>query len=174
MAVLVVGSEATFAALRPRLFGRRRVSPEAAEKVAAALRRANPHADLDALLPGTVLTIPDLEEVAVPDELALDDSVSQTVAAMHEAVLGTLNGVANDAEALGKDDMVRARHLLGTLKSSAVRKAVGDDHVLAGQVERAQRSVSEEDAGVKARLAAVARAREEWAGELDGLKGLLP
>ena len=76
MPVIIVGTEKNFAALRPRLF-RGRVSTAAVKETTDALAAANPHVDLEALQPGTILTVPDLPHVKVEGDVSLDDTTKQ-------------------------------------------------------------------------------------------------
>ena len=78
MPVIVVGAEKNFAALRPRLFTGK-VSNEAVREVTEAIAAANPHADLKALEPGTVLTIPDHPRLSTRGDLSLDESTTTQV-----------------------------------------------------------------------------------------------
>ena len=73
MPVLIVGKEKNFAALRPRLFSGP-ISTAAAREVSEAIAAANPDADLSALQPGTILTVPDSPHLSVRGDVSLDDT----------------------------------------------------------------------------------------------------
>lgn len=174
MAVLVVGAETNFAALRPRLFGPRRVSPDTAKRVADALREANPGVDLDGLLPGTVLVVPDLDAVSLDAELSLGDGAGQAVTGLHDALVGALRGATDEALRRNAEDAAERGRLAEVLQSAAVRKAADGDPLIAAQLDRTSGLIAEEDALAESRSAAISEARDEWAAELDGLEGLMP
>ena len=174
MAVLVVGAETTLAALHPRLFGGRRVSADTAKRVADALRKANREVDLDALRPGTVLVVPDLEGVSLDAELSLGAGADQALAAVRAAIAGTLDDVAGEAFRREAEDAGGRRWLAETLRSQQVKRAVEGQPLLAAQLERTLRLVAEADAGAEGRAAAISAAHDDWAAELATLKRLMP
>jgi hypothetical protein len=67
-----------------------KVSTKTAGEVADQLRKANPHASLDKLTPGTVLTIPDSANVQVRGELSLDKATMDALKGLGEHGKSTL------------------------------------------------------------------------------------
>ena len=173
MPIVVVGAERNFAALRSRLFSGR-VSTAAAGRVADALRRANPHIDLDDLRPGTVLTVPDLPEVSVERELSLDEASSRAVDALFEAGTEALEGLVAAAQVLERERAAERKQLAKALDSREVRAAASQDPALAADLEATRGAVADEEAAAKERAAALKRARAEWGEELEALKAVLP
>lgn len=173
MPILVVGAERNFAALRSRLFSGR-VSSAAARRVADALRAANPHVDLDALRPGTVLTVPDLPEVSVERELSLDELSRQGVEALFEAASGILDNLAATAQGLEREAAAERKRLIKSLQAREVKAAAAEDRVLASDIEATRGAVEEEEARAKESAAALKRAHAEWKTELDALRTILP
>src|SRR5215831_9405815 len=92
MPVIVVGTEKTFAELAPRLL-RGEVSTAASRDVADAMAAANPHVDLEALTPGTVLTVPDVPHVSVVGDVSLDTNSTQVIAAVIDSGEATLEAL---------------------------------------------------------------------------------
>jgi len=172
MPILVVGSEKNFAALRPRLFTGR-VSPKAAGEVAAAIREANPHADLDKLEPGTVLTIPETAKVSVRGELSLGETVRAAVEGLSNAGKEALEELAATAAAREAEASEERKQLAKTLRSKELDGPIRQDKALAADIEAARTAVTEEEQRSGERAAALDQARAEWTTELDALKGLL-
>jgi hypothetical protein len=172
MPILVVGSEKNFAALRPRLFTGR-VSPKAAGEVAAAIREANPHADLDKLEPGTVLTIPETAKVSVRGELSLGETVRAAVEGLSNAGKEALEELAATAAAREAEASEERKQLAKTLRSKELDGPIRQDKALAADIEAARTAVTEEELRSGERAAALDQARAEWTTELDALKGLL-
>jgi hypothetical protein len=171
MPILVVGSEKNFAALRPRLFAGR-VSPKAAGEVAAAIREANPHADLDKLAPGTVLTIPETAKVSVRGELSLGETVRTAIEGLSNAGKGALEQLTATAGARETEASEERKQLAKTLRSKELDAATRDDKALAADVDAAREAVAEQDKRAGERAAALEQAKAEWTQELDALKGL--
>jgi hypothetical protein len=172
MPVLVVGTERNFAGLRRRLFPGRRLPKATAARVADAIRAANPHADLDALRPGTVLSIPDLPEITVDT----GPSVADTAAAATADVRGPLGPVLEElmtaARAREEQDAKERAALRGLLDRREVADATGADADLARDVEEIRAAVTAEEEAAPARQEALHRAHAEWRVELDALEEL--
>jgi hypothetical protein len=171
MPIVVVGTEKNFAALRPRLVAGR-ISTKAAGELAAAIRAANPHANLDKLTPGTVLTIPDAPNVKVRGELSLGDTLEGALEGLSNAgktALAELTATAGEREGEAAKER---KELAKTLASKELEAAGRKDQELAADLEATRKAVDEEDARAGERAAALEKAQGEWAGELDALKGL--
>ena len=171
MPILVVGSEKNFAALRPRLFAGR-VSPKAAGEVAAAIREANPHADLDKLAPGTVLTIPESDRVSVRGELSLGETVRAAVEGLSNAGRSALEELTATAAARESEASEERKQLAKTLRSKELEGPARQDKALAADLDATREAVAEEEKRSGERAAALDQAKAEWTQELDALKGL--
>jgi len=181
MAIVVVGNEKNFAALRPRLFGGEKVSSKAAGEVADAVRKANPHADLDKLAPGTVLRIPDSPHVKVRGEVSLDETTAGAVAgiAAHgKELLGEISQAAERRAAETREERAQVLKALDSI-GGETRKAAGTqagkprEPGLAKEVTAARKGIEEEDARENERLETLNQAREEWTAGLEALAARL-
>lgn len=172
MPVIVVGNEKNFAALRPRLFAGK-VSNKAAGDVAAEIRKANPHANLDKLTPGTVLTVPDSPRVGVRGELSLDETTRSAITGLAnfgQGVLDDLAGAAGRQETEDKKERARVQKALAGLAGDTSSRR---DRELAKDLESARGALAEEEDRAKERAATLKKAQAEWTAGLDELKGLL-
>jgi len=172
MPIVVVGNERNFAALRPRLFAGR-ISTKAAGEVARAVREANPHADLDRLEPGTVLTVPDVRTVAVRGELSLDETTKDAVEGLSNAGKEALQALAAAGKARAAEARAERKQLAKSLEAKRLEDAVRKDKRLAGGLAAARKAVAEEEAHDKARETTLKQAQAEWTAGLDALKALL-
>ncbi|MER6187929.1 hypothetical protein [Streptomyces sp. NPDC001652] len=172
MPVLVVGTERNFTALRRRLFPGRRMTKATTARVAEAIRAVNPHADLDALRPGTVLSIPDLPELTVDP----DQSVADTTAAATADVNGPLGPVLEalmTAAQAREDQGAEERNTLRTLLDRReVSDATAADADFARDVEEIRAAVTADEEAARTRQEALRRAHIEWRAELDALEEL--
>jgi hypothetical protein len=173
MAVIVVGTEKNFAALRPRLFSGR-VSTAAVKETNEALAAANPHVDLEALQPGTILTVPDLPHVKVEGDVSLDDTTKQLLEGLANAGASALDDLMATARKAERAAAAERKQLATTLAGKDVDAAVRKDKTLGADVKAAQDAVDEEEKQAKERAAALDDARTDWDKELKALKGLLP
>ncbi|HEY7537037.1 MAG TPA: hypothetical protein VH721_03540 [Gaiellaceae bacterium] len=173
MPVIVVGSEKNFAALQPRLLAGR-VSTSAAREVRAAVEAANPHADLSALEPGTILTVPDLPKVSVRSEVSLDDSSRRVIAGLAEIGGTTLDELAAATKEGERAASTERKQLAKALSAKELDVAARKDKALAAGLKAARAAVDEENAAAKERAAALEQARAEWSAELKALQKLVP
>ena len=174
MAVLIVGSEKNFAALRPRLFSGS-VSSKRAGEISAAIQEANPHADLKALQPGTVLTIPDdLPHVSISGDVSIDDTSKRAVAGLVTAGGATLTRLTADVKSSAGEAADARKQLVKTLAGKQLADAAGKDAAVAASLKAAQDALAEQDAQAKARADALAKAQAEWGAELTELEAKLP
>jgi hypothetical protein len=173
MAIVVVGAEKNFAALRPRLFSGR-VSNQAAGRVADALREANPHVDLDALTPGTVLTVPDLPEVSIRGGLSFDEITTRGIDVVFAHAADTLRHLVETADRRLGEDAAERKVLVRSMGAREVKAAETEDSALADDVAATRRAVAEEEALAKDRAAWLERAQAEWGAQLDELRSVLP
>ena len=173
MAVIVVGTEKNFAALRPRIFSGR-VSTAAVKETTEALAAANPGVNLEALQPGTILTVPDLPHVSVRGDVSLDDTTKQLLEGLANAGGSALDDLMATARKTESAAAAERKQLGATLASKDLDDAARRDPALAPGVKAAQDALNEEEQRAKARVAALDAARTDWNAELKALKGLLP
>ena len=168
MPIVVVGNEKNFAALRPRLFGTK-VSSKIAGEVADQVRKANPHADLDKLTPGTVLTIPDSADVQVRGELSLDEPTTNELKGLGEQGKALLAGIvtaADQREAETHKQRARAREALDSIGTGTTSPR---EKGLTKELAAARKGLEEEDERAKQRTETLKQAHVEWTEGLDAL-----
>lgn len=172
MPVLVVGTEKNVAALRPRLFAGR-MSPSDARAAVEAIRAANPHADLDRLTPGTVLSIPDGVGARTRGDLLLDQTVEEGLDALAANGRELLDELIEQARAHERESGAEHRAVAKTLRSKELTAAMRKQPGLRKDVAAARKAVDEEEAATKERASELARMRDEWLAELDSLHALV-
>lgn len=168
MPIVVVGTEKNFAALRPRLF-ESKVSRKDAGEVADQIRKANPHANLDKLTPGTVLTIPEAANVDVRGDLALDEPTKNELKGHAEhgkTLLGEVVAAADRREAETRDERARALEALDSIETGPLAPR---EPGLAKQLTAARKALADEDERAKQREETLKRAQAEWTEDLDAL-----
>jgi hypothetical protein len=172
--VIVVGEEKTFAALRPRLFAGAKLSPAAAREATEAIAAANPHANLEKLEPGTVLTVPDdVPKLSLGTD-AIEPPAGAAVAGLASSGRSTLEIVAASAKALEKQAVADRKALAKTLEATELDAAARKDKSLRAALAAASEAMAAEDEASKGRAAALDAARKAWAADLDALSKLLP
>src|SRR4051794_38914272 len=173
MPVIVVGAEKNFAALRPRLFAGK-VSNTTVHEVTAAIAAANPHADLTALQPGTVLTVPDLPKVSVRGDMSLDETSRQALGGILETAGTMLDQLARTARTREAERTSERKQLTKTLESKALDPADRRDKAVAAAIKATEEGLAAEESLAKEQASAVDAARAAWGEELESLKKLLP
>ncbi len=171
MAVLVVGNEKNLTELRPRLFTGR-VPAAALQRANAALVAANPHVDLAALVPGTVLTIPDVPEIPDRGALSLDPSVHGGVDAIAKELQRNLAAMLDEAEGVIRQERVEHKQTIAAFDDDLVHRAAEDNQDLAAALEAARDAIERAEAEASARLNGVRQAIERWNGEIETLRKL--
>jgi hypothetical protein len=172
MPVIIVGNEKNFTELKSRLFTGR-VSGTKLQEVTDAVAEANPHADLKALTPGMVLTIPDAPNLAVRGEISLDDSTKELIDAVANAGSGALEDLVTTARAADRSAAAERKQLTATLARSELGAAAKRDKALGDDVKAVQKAVEDDEAQSKNRATALQEATTSWKRELESLKGLL-
>jgi hypothetical protein len=175
MAVIIVGNEKNFAALRSRLFSGR-VSTAVVHDVTEAIAAANPHADLDALTPGTVLTIPDHPRINVSGNLSLDDTTKQALAGIAEESGAVLDQLVATSHGVDRDDASERNALSKAFTGSQLNaNVVGriTDKDLTNDMKALRKAVTDEEKTAQARAAALEQASSAWSADLKTLQGLL-
>jgi hypothetical protein len=168
MPIVVVGTEKNFAALRPRLF-EGKVSNTVAGEVADQVREANPHANLDKLTPGTVLTIPDSPNVQVRGEVSLDKPTTGELKGLGDQAKALLAGIVTAAdarEAASHEERARALEALDAIGTATARPR---DKALTKEIAAARKAVTEEDGHADQRIQTLKRAQAEWTDGVDAL-----
>jgi hypothetical protein len=171
MGILVVGNEKNFRDLRPRLFTGR-VPAAALQRANAALAGANPHVDLGALQPGTVLTIPDVPEILDRGPLLLDASVQDRIAAVADELTSSLAAMRDEAK--GQVRQARAEHkqTLAAFDDDLVRRAASGNPDLAAALDAARAAIEQDDADAAARLKGLSQSVDGWTAEIETLRKL--
>jgi hypothetical protein len=172
MPVIIVGSEKNFTELRSRLFGGR-VSKATLQEVTEAVAAANPHADLSALKPGTVLTIPDSPHLAVGGDISLDDSTKELIDAVAQSGSETLDDLVATAKAADREVAAERKQLIATLARPDLDAVAKKDTALADDLKAVKKAVDDDEAEAKDRAAALQEASSSWKDELKSLQELL-
>ena len=172
MPVIIVGTEKNFAALRTRLFSGR-VSSARLQEVTDAVAEANPHADLNALKPGTILTIPDSPHLSVSGDISLDDSTKELIDAVANAGVSALDDLVTTARVAERNAAAERKQLVATLGRSELGEAAKRDKALGEDVKAVRKAVDDDEAQAKQHAAALQEATASWKSELESLKGLL-
>jgi hypothetical protein len=172
MPVIIVGTEKNFAALRTRLFSGR-VSSARLQEVTDAVAEANPHADLSALKPGTILTIPDSPHLSVSGDISLDDSTKELVDAVANAGSQALEDLVAAARVADRSAAVERKQLVATLARPELAEVAKKDQALSEDLKAVRKAVDDDEAQAKKRTAGLQEATTSWKSELESLKGLL-
>jgi hypothetical protein len=170
--IIVVGQEKNFAALRPRLFATK-VSNKTAGEVSAEIRKANPHANLDRLTPGTVLTVPAAPSVRVRGDLSLDETTKSAIEGVANHGKSLLADLAGAAEQREKEAKAERKAVLKALDGVSTKVGRTTDKDLAKNLESARKALNEEEDRAKERSATLKKAQGEWTAALDELKARL-
>jgi hypothetical protein len=174
MAVIVVGTEKNFAALRSRLFTRS-VSSKTAGEVSAALQAANPDADLKALAPGTVLFVPDdLPHVSVTGDLSVSGGAMSGIADVLTGAEAATGDLVTAVKSRARVSAAARKQMTATLSRDEVVTAAKRDKAIGASLDAAQQALTDADAADKASVAAVGQAQSAWAADLEALKAVLP
>jgi len=172
MPVIIVGTEKNFTALRSRLFSGR-VSNATLHEITQAVADANPHADLKALKPGTILTIPDSPRISISGDISLDDSTKELIDAVANAGAGALDDLVATARAAERDAAAERKQLTAALARPELGQVASRDKALADDLNAVKKAVDDDEAQAKVRTAGLQEATTSWKAELDSLKGLL-
>src|SRR5215208_483956 len=175
MPTIGVGTEKNFSARRPVLL-ERRASAEVTTEVAEAVKEANPHADLEKLEPGTVLTVPEgLPGVKVEPQTAVVVSTGPEgpVGALPSRGKVELDALAKEAKARDTAARAERKRLAKAFDSPKLAAAMKRDKQLAADVESARNALAEEEAHEKERAAELKKAQAEWQTGLASLQDRL-
>jgi hypothetical protein len=168
MGILVVGSEKNFSDLQARLFGER-VPAAALRRAHSALIAANPHAQLGALTPGTVLTIPDVPELPDRGALSLDSSVRDGLTRVARELTDDLAALRDEAKRQARDARGEHKRTLAAFDDARVRRAADGDEELRVSLDAARDAIEQEAAGLDDRLRDLGQAADEWSKEIEQL-----
>ena len=173
MPIVVVANEKNFAALRPRVFAGT-VSDRTAKDVTEAVRKANPHVDLEKLEPGTVLTIPDSPAVRAAGDLSVGDTAQEAVGRVVEAGKSTLDEVAARAAKQESAARTERAQVLKSLDAIGTTTTRPREKGMAKDIQDARDALAAEDELAKQRSATVKKAVGEWKAGLDALREIGP
>ncbi len=171
MPVLIIRDEGTLVDLRPRLVGRRGPS-EIPERLAAALRDANPNVDFDDLRPGTVVTVPDVEDARVRDDAMSSELVFDGIDALIAAVGGVLASAGQQAAQQAKVEAADRAIVRRSLGLKAVADAVERDQDLRAEVARVEETLAAADEDAEQAARAREQALATWTDDLAAIKAL--
>jgi NADH dehydrogenase/NADH:ubiquinone oxidoreductase subunit G len=172
MPVIIVGTEKNFTELRSRLFTGR-VSNARVQEITEAVVEANPHVDLKALKPGTILTIPDSPHLSVSGDISLDDSTKELIDAVAQAGSAALDDLATTAKAAEREAAAERKQVIATLARPELDAVAKKDAAFAEDLKAVKKAVDDDEARAKNRTAALQEATTSWNAELESLKGLL-
>lgn len=173
MPTIVVGTEKNFTGLRPVLF-EGKVSTAVVGEAKEAIREANPHADLDKLEPGTVLTVPEnVPGVVVTPKPVVAVGSAEPLGGLSVHGKAELGALAEAAKARDAATRADRKQLAKAFDSTALAAAMKRDKELAADVEAARNALAEEDALAKERAAELKKAQAEWAAGLDSMTQLV-
>ena len=172
MAVLVVGSEKNFAAVRARV-ATGTVSGAAAKRIAEAFRMANPGVDLDKLQPGTILVVPDLPELKARGNITLDDGVMKAADFALANATEALDGLVETAARQRREAGVERRRIAKAMDAGEVREIADRIPGLLEDLEMARRALEADEAVEKEHAAALKKAQGQWTEDLKAFRELL-
>jgi len=173
MAVIIVGNEKNFAALRPRLFSGR-VSNAVVRDVTDSIAAANPHVDLQKLEPGTVLTVPESTHVSLRSDISLDDATKQFLGGVADSGADALEELLTAARVAEREAAAERKQVLALLGRTDVGPSRGGpDKAIADDLEAVRKAVEADEAAAKQRAAALKEAQTGWTAELTALRELL-
>lgn len=172
MPVLVVGNEKNLAGIRARLVTGT-VSRAAARRIADAFRHANPGVDLDALQPGTILTIPPVPELDVRANMSLDAAIGQAADAAVANASEILDGFVETATRLAKEARAQRREVAKAIDQEEVRAAIERTRGLGDDLGAVSQSIEQREADAKARAAVLRKAADQWTKDLNEFRATL-
>jgi len=172
MAVLVVGSEKNFAAVRGRVTTGT-VSGAAAKRIAEAFRKANPGVDLDKLRAGTVLVVPDLPELTARGDISFDDGVLKAADFALANATEALDGLVETAARQRREAATERRRVAKAMDSGEVRETADRIPGLLADLEAAHAALETDEAADKEHAAALKKAQAQWSEELKAFRELL-
>lgn len=161
MRMMVINSKTDTTALSSRLLASRSDTLE-------TLRQLNPHADLQRLVAGTVLL--------VPDATAGDDSASVAGEAFDSFANQLLAGLETAADQVNSGHAARlteGKEVSTALRSAALKKAMEADPDLKAQVDQANLVLKQDTADASAASSSLRLMQTQVKEELEALAKLL-
>jgi len=172
MAVLVVGAEKNFAAVRARIVTGT-MSSAAAKRITDAFRKANPGVDLDKLSPGTVLVVPDLPELKTRGDITLDDGVMEAADFALSNATEALDGLVETATRQWREAAAERRRVAKAMDAGEVRETADRTPGLLEDLDMARRALEEDEAADRDHAAALKKAQAQWREDLKAFRELL-
>lgn len=147
-----------------------RISAGAKESALDAIRRANPSLNLDKIPPGTVVMVPPVDGLKDtsshdPARVAADDLVSR--------VRGALETLTSAGAAAEDQRQGERKETQGLLSSAQIKRLSSQVPELASNIESLRSSFKEDDVAAREQQAALGAAQEQWAADLEVLRGRL-
>ena len=141
MRMLVIDKGTTARTLRETLLSSR-LSADQANAAIEHLQATNPHVDLKALKPGTIVFVPD----APAFKRSASDSVVDTVLSdVERLVEGALDAARARARVAAEASALENAELGKTLRSAAFKRAIGQDAELQSAVDAAGEALKQEN-----------------------------
>lgn len=173
MPVLIIRDERDVRELGSRLLGRADAG-EPPDHVVAALREANPQVDLEDLRPGTVLRVPDVEDVRVRDAAVPEELLEQGIAGIVETLDDVVGTLRARSDTHGKAEAADRATVRRTLELKAVKDAAERDEILAANLERARGALAAADQAADDAAAARKESVAIWSADLEAIAALEP
>jgi hypothetical protein len=164
MRLLVVKAPTTVNDLRTRL-GR-----TGATQTLDDIARLNPHVDLRAVEPGTVLLIPDAPNTATGDTTPVQETPFEE---LRDQIMGAIEAASARVRDGYESLATQAKETTTVLKSAAIKRAIDVEPTLKAQVDAAAAVFKQDAAHAKAADQTLKAIQKQTAAELGTLQKLL-
>jgi hypothetical protein len=164
MRVLVVKAPTTVNDLRTRL-GR-----TGAAQTLDDIARLNPHVDLKAIEPGTVLLVPDAPNTSTDDTTPVQGPPFEE---LKDQIMGAIDATNSRVRAGYESLAAQAREATTVLKSAAIKRAIEVEPTLKAQLDASSAVFKQDAAHAKAADQTLKAIEKQTAAELGALQKLL-
>jgi hypothetical protein len=164
MRVLVVKAATTANDLRTRL-GR-----TGATQTLDDIARLNPHVDLRAIEPGTVLLVPDAPNTATDDTTPVQGPPFEE---LRDQIMGAIEATNSRVRAGYESLAAQAREATTVLKSAAIKRAIEVEPALKAQLDASSAVFKQDAAHAKTADQTLKAIQKQTAAELGTLQKLL-
>jgi len=134
-----------------------------------AIRRANPHLDLESLQPGTVVIVPRVTGLKARAEDPVGDVTGDLAGRVREG----LEALVSAAQAGEEQRVAEKKEAQEVLGSAAVKRLSASSPELEENVASVRATFKQDDTEAKRQLTAMDSASQRWAADLEALRGLL-